>query len=123
LSQFKDVWVIAGANLAHRRNSGAGWTTRVPGDRHVSQPLDNLCHTLQGPHVIRMAVDFRIFEQLAFDVTELLSAQLRQPPGTTCTTQAVSPRPTPPGTPVGDDLMRDTDLACTSAGITPCSNR
>jgi hypothetical protein len=79
---------------------------------HASQPLDHLCYTLQGPHVIWIAAGFRTFEQLAFDVSELVSAQLRQPPGTSCATQAISPRPTPRGTPVGDDLVRDTDLPC-----------
>jgi hypothetical protein len=80
--------------------------------RHASQSLDHLGHALQGPHVIRIPVGFRTFEQLAFDVSKLVSAQLRQPPGATCTTQAIPPRPTPRGTPVGDDLMRHTHLAC-----------
>src|SRR5207253_338122 len=72
----------------------------------------HLSHTLQGPHVIRIAVGFSAFDQLAFNMCELVSAQFRQPPGTTRATQSVSPRPTPRGTPVGDDLMRDTHLAC-----------
>jgi hypothetical protein len=80
--------------------------------RHASQSLDHLCHPLQGPHVIRKAVGFRTFEQLAFDVRQLVSAQLRQPPGATRATQAIPPRPTPCATPVGDDLMRHTHLAC-----------
>ena len=59
--------------------------------RHASQSLDHLRHALQGPHVIRIAVGFRTFEQLAFDVSKLVSAQLRQPPGTTSATQASRP--------------------------------
>jgi hypothetical protein len=81
--------------------------------RHASQPRDHLCYTLQGPHIIRIAVGFRTFEQLTFDMRELVSAQLWQPAGTTCATQPGSPRPTPRGAPVGDDLMRDTNLPCT----------
>jgi hypothetical protein len=80
--------------------------------RHASQPLDYLSHTLQGPHVIRIAVGFRTFEQLTLDVREFVAAQLWQPPRTTCATQTCSPRPTPCGAPVGDDLMRDTHLSC-----------
>ena len=80
--------------------------------RHASQSLDHLCHALQGPHVIRIAVGFCAFEQLAFNVSKLVSAQLRQPPGATCATQAIPPSPKPRGPPVGDDLMRHTYLAC-----------
>ena len=71
-----------------------------------------LGHTLQGPHVIRIAIGFGAFDQLEFDLRTLVSAQLRQPPRTTCAKQSISPRPTPRGTPVGDDLMRHTNLAC-----------
>jgi len=80
--------------------------------RHTSQPLDDLSHTLQGPHVIRIAVGFRTFEQLTLDVLEFVAAQLWQPPRTTCATQTGSPRPTPRGAPIGDDLMRDANLSC-----------
>ncbi len=50
------------------------------------------------------------------DLNELVSAQLRQPPGATRAAQSVSPRPTPRGTPVRDDLMRDTHLSCDLGG-------
>jgi hypothetical protein len=90
---------------------------------HACESLDHLCHALQGPHVIRIAIGFGAFEQLAFNVSKLVSAQLRQPPGTTCATQSVSPRPTPRGTPVGDDLMRDTNLACDLAIPGSCRRR
>ena len=79
---------------------------------HPSQPLDHLSYALQSPHVIRIAVGFRTFEQLAFDMGELVSAQLWQPAGTTRATQPHSPRATPCGAPVGDNLMRDTNLPC-----------
>src|SRR5262249_39121315 len=72
--------------------------------------LDHLGDTLQGPHVIRVAVGFGAFDQLTFDLNELVSAQLWQPPSATRSTQSVSPRPAPGVPPVGHDLMRDTHL-------------
>jgi len=78
--------------------------------RHACQPLDHLGHTLQGPHVIRIAVCCRTFEQLMLDMREFVSAQLRSSAGTTCTNQSSSPGPSPRGAPVGHDLMRHTDL-------------
>src|SRR5690349_693831 len=58
---------------------------------HACQSLDHLGHTLQGPHVIRIAVCCRTFEQLLLDVREFVSAQFWQSPSTTCTNQSISP--------------------------------
>src|SRR4051794_27125331 len=37
---------------------------------HAADALDHLSDTLQGPHVIRVAVRFGAFEQLTFDLHE-----------------------------------------------------
>jgi hypothetical protein len=99
--------LVAPVAASSTSDPGAGGTTRAPGDTSRQYSLDHLCHALQGPQFIRILVGFRTVEQVAFDVSKLVSAQLRQPPGPTCARQTIPPRPTPGGTPIRHDLVRD----------------
>src|SRR6266567_2593724 len=80
--------------------------------RHASYVVDHLGHTLQGPHVIRIAVGLSAFDQLAFDLRELVSGQFRQPSRSSSRTQSVSTRSTPRRAPIRDDLMPHAQLPC-----------
>src|SRR5204862_7356555 len=74
--------------------------------------LYHLSHTLQRPNIIRITVGFSSFDQLAFDLRELVSAQLRQPSRSSSPAQTVSTRSTPRRAPIRHDLMPHAQLPC-----------
>jgi hypothetical protein len=57
---------------------------------HAGHPFDHLRHTLQGPQLVRVTIGFTTFEQLRFELDQLLAAYLRRSPGSTSPAQAIS---------------------------------
>jgi hypothetical protein len=78
--------------------------------RGASHTLDHLRDPSQRPQVRHIPIGYRPSRQHGFDLSELLCAELRRSTGSHGGAQTVTSGASPCGTPVGDNLMRNTHL-------------